>query len=252
VTTSVNWGDSNYGYTSAAAPQTTYQQGQSTLTFTHTYQYAGTYNVTFTVTGSNGQSNTASATVIVSGNSSSNITLSAYPSTGNAPLYTTFSMYLAGCSGGNYYLNYGDGTSEFVAIPADSCNHTLTRSHTYTTNGTYQAQLRNSTQTLVLANTTVTVGGGSSTGYITASPSYGMKPLNVIFSANPGGASYNGGVTVLFGDGSAGTLCTPNEACTSRVTSHVYTTAGTYYVNVQGSNNGSTTNLGTATVIVYN
>jgi PKD repeat protein len=248
----VNWGDSGYGYVNAAAPQTTYQQGQSTQTFTHAYTYAGTYTVTFTVSGQNGQSNTSSATVTVSANGSGTQTLTVTPQYGNAPLYSTFTMYFPGCNGGNYYLYYGDGTSDFVAVPADLCNSTATRYHTYTTNGSFTASLRNSNQSTTYATTIVTVGNGGSSNTLTATPSYGTKPLTVMFSGNPGGVAYSGGVVIVFGDGSAGTFCTPNESCNQRTTSHIYTNAGTYYATLQGSNYGSTQNLGSATITVNN
>ncbi len=77
MTTSVNWGDAGGGYASAAAPQTTYQQGVNTLTFTHTYYAAGIYTAVFTVSNASGQMNTSSATVNVTGTGSyGNVTLS--------------------------------------------------------------------------------------------------------------------------------------------------------------------------------
>ncbi len=75
MTTSVNWGDTAVWNTSAA-PQTTYQQGTNTLTFTHTYYTAGTYTVVFTVGNTSGQTNTSSATVNVGSGSYGNVTLS--------------------------------------------------------------------------------------------------------------------------------------------------------------------------------
>ena len=67
VTTSVSWGDTGNGYVNQAAPQTTYAQGQSTITFSHAYITSGTYTATFTVANQNGQQNTTTETIYVSG-----------------------------------------------------------------------------------------------------------------------------------------------------------------------------------------
>lgn len=66
VTTSVRWGDENqYPYGYASATQNILIRDTQSLTFTHVYQYPGTYTITYTVTNSAGQSSTASATVTV-------------------------------------------------------------------------------------------------------------------------------------------------------------------------------------------
>ena len=60
---SVNWGDQTSAASGimAPAPSTT----QSSATFTHSYQYTGTYNPTFTVSDDYGHSVTSSASVLV-------------------------------------------------------------------------------------------------------------------------------------------------------------------------------------------
>ena len=66
LSTSVRWGDEGvYGY-AASAPQSTYA-GSNMLSFSHTYQSAGTYTITFTVSNNIGQQNISSVTVNVSG-----------------------------------------------------------------------------------------------------------------------------------------------------------------------------------------
>ncbi len=76
LTTSVRWGDEGV-YSTVAPSQSTYVQGTNTLTFTHTYYTAGTYNVMFTVSNTSGQQNTATASVTVSGSGTSgNVSLS--------------------------------------------------------------------------------------------------------------------------------------------------------------------------------
>ena len=81
VTTSVNWGDSTY---TTPAPQVSYVQGSQTLTFSHVYTTAGTYQITFTATNTSG-SRSASATVTVpfSGTSNAPTLSSIWPGTGS-------------------------------------------------------------------------------------------------------------------------------------------------------------------------
>ncbi len=128
MTTSVNWGDSGLGYASASVPQTTYQQGENTLTFTHTYQAAGTYTVVFTVSNSSGQSNTLSATVVVSGSGQyGNVALTsitpmsarvgmqiALSGSGFTPLENTVHFGI----GGTQHVPSQNGTVIYYTIPA--------------------------------------------------------------------------------------------------------------------------------------
>ncbi len=127
MTTSVNWGDAG-GYASAA-PQTTYQQGSNTLTFTHTYYAAGTYTVTFTVTNTSGQSNTSTATVSVGGGSGQygNVTLSSISPmsgrvgtqivlTGNG--FSSLDNTVHFGIGGTQHVPSQNGTTMYFTIPS--------------------------------------------------------------------------------------------------------------------------------------
>jgi hypothetical protein len=70
VSVSARWGDENtygYAYTSQQATQSSYVQGQQTITFNHTYQNSGYYTVVFTATDNQGTQTSVSATVRVSG-----------------------------------------------------------------------------------------------------------------------------------------------------------------------------------------
>ncbi len=101
---------------------------------------------------------------------------SAYPTSGAAPLYVTFTGDTgAGCGGGYFTLYYGDGQSELIAIPADSCKDTFTKTHTYTAPGTFTASLgaKGGTRTIsiVVSSTTSTVGAVS-VSLDASSPSY--------------------------------------------------------------------------------
>jgi len=110
VTTSVTWGDTGNGYVNQAAPQTTYAQGASTLTFTHAYIAAGTYTVTFTVSNENGQQNTTTETVYVSGTGSNGAPSVSYitPSSGYPGQLVT--IYGSNFAATNNTLNFGVGT----------------------------------------------------------------------------------------------------------------------------------------------
>ncbi len=129
VSMSVRWGDENmyaYGVASAQSPSYISQQN----TFTHSYQSAGTYTITFSVTDQYGRTNSASATVQVTGGVSQG-TISAYPQSGYAPLVVTFTPNNLS-SGGYYAVSFGDGTS------ATMLQGPVT--HTYAARGTYTAQ----------------------------------------------------------------------------------------------------------------
>jgi hypothetical protein len=67
---SVRWGDvSTYYNNSTQGVPSASSQSQQVTTFTHSYQTAGTYTVTFTTTDSSGIQNTSTVTVTVSGSS---------------------------------------------------------------------------------------------------------------------------------------------------------------------------------------
>lgn len=144
---SVHWGDEAptplmYG-TSASAVVA------SSGTFTHTYATAGSYSPTFTVTNGNGQSASASATVVVGG--ATNPTFSVSPTSGSAPLAVTFSAGWANFPGGNYSIDFGDGTNDSLRVtlssnPCPASGPCITAAngwapHTYTSAGTYAARL---------------------------------------------------------------------------------------------------------------
>ncbi len=128
MTTSVRWGDEgSYAYTSA--PQTSQMFGTNTLTFTHTYYTAGTYNVVFTVSNSAGQQNTTSATVIVSGSGTYGgpVTLS-YVTPPSGRVGTQVMLQGSGFSaydntihfgiGGMQHVSSQNGTTIYYTIPA--------------------------------------------------------------------------------------------------------------------------------------
>jgi len=127
VSTSVTWGDTGNGYVNQAAPQITYTPGSATLTFTHAYFTGGTYPITFTVSNSNGQQNTTTATVYVSGSTSGTLTLSYLtPSTGNVGTqvmlqgtgFSSLDNTVHFGAGGTQHVPSSNGTTLYYTIPA--------------------------------------------------------------------------------------------------------------------------------------
>ncbi len=164
--------------------------------------------------------------------------LSAAPASGRAPLSVTLTADTnSGCNGGNFAIDYGDGTQEDTPIPADSCRDTITRTHVYQTAGTYTAVLLGTwcddtrsgvASSCAAPSATVTVtsgGGGDPSASLSASPQSGRAPLAVSFSTR-GSGSY----TVDFGDGQSGAMQpTPGAIYPpEQRVSHTYTQAGTY------------------------
>ena len=148
---SVVWGDERWGMgigdiQSAAAPTIA-----ASGSFTHAYQSAGTYKPTFTVSNSSGSAQT-SASVTVGGSTSPSF--SASPTSGGVPLYVTFRSPIPnGSSASDYSIVFGDGTSgvmypngtSCIALDGVSCPVVPITSmysyHTYSSSGTYTAQL---------------------------------------------------------------------------------------------------------------
>ncbi len=201
---------------------------------THIYTEAGNYTATVTVTDGNGGSDTASVDIAVEdiSNTDPEVTLTATPLSGIAPLEVTFTASGTDADGDtlSYTIDYGDGASGTGA----------TSTHIYTTAGDYTATV------------TVTDGnGGSATASVaisvdedptntdpevtlTATPLSGTAPLEVTFTAS--GTDADGDTltyTIDYGDGTTGTGAT---------STHIYA-AGDYTatVTVTDGNGGSAT-----------
>jgi len=158
--------------------------------FTHAYGSAGTYQPTFTVSNDAGNAQ-ASASVSVGDDPVSSQTFSATPTSGNAPLNVNFSYpYNSSTKGGQYTVNFGDGTSGQMnayltaapcALGSDNCPQggSWNANHTYASAGTYTAKLYPNagscgpTQNCIqvpLSSVTITVGGNSAS--VTITPDY--------------------------------------------------------------------------------
>lgn len=233
---------------------TTQTVGSGVLgTISHVYSTPGTYTAT---------SDDLTAVITVTGNApgSSSTTpagsISSFTTSGTAPLAVTF--YVSCTNAGTYDVSFGDGTDLGSSSAQAQCNGTLqTVTHTYTSNGSYQAQLellvlqQNGTyspQNAGSVSVTVGTGGGVSNPISTstsffAAPSSGELPLTVKFTGQVSGTNY----TLNFGDGSAPVTAAMAVDCTQSVPncaanavieinqSHVYSSAGTYAATVSAS-----------------
>ena len=166
---SVNWGDTVYGaYTSQ--PQQVYA-GQQNLTFSHSYAQTGTYTIVVTATNGAGQSNTASATVVVSGNPSGTMTLSYLsPSAGQVGTqvqivgngFSAFENTVHFGNGGTMHVPSQNGTVIYYTIPRyiSPCdvltNGTVCAQYLQqVSNGSYQIYVSNGSNTTNPATFTV-------------------------------------------------------------------------------------------------
>lgn len=214
---------------------------------THTYQAAGTYTVTLTVTNSFGNSKTETKTNYITVNvqpSTPTADFSAAPLSGASPLtvvFTDLSKPGSGATITNYYYEFGDGATSTLQNP----------NHTYKTAGTYSV-------TLTVTNSNNKQHTITKTGYITvtqptpnpkakfsSSIRNGNAPLEVKFydESSPGK-----GLTIIkwfwdFGDGTTGTEQNPT---------HIYQKAGKYTVKltVTASNDKRDTQKETDYIIV--
>ena len=127
LTYRVTWGDENtYGYGYAAAPSM--QSNMQTGTFTHSYRYAGTYTIWFTVTDSTGLFARSSLTVTVGVISSTDAPFitSLAPSSGQVGSIVTISGSGFTTSNTIYFGGYGaffnvysaDGHTLSFAVPS--------------------------------------------------------------------------------------------------------------------------------------
>ncbi|MDD5720833.1 MAG: IPT/TIG domain-containing protein [Candidatus Pacebacteria bacterium] len=121
LTYSVNWGDQPiyvYGVNSSYI-----YPPQQSATFTHTYMQAGTYNPTFTVTNSSGQSASSSLSVVVGGYTSSTPPFISSISTSSGRVGTQVTIYGTGFNN-NYASNNAINFGMSIIPNAYSSNNT--------------------------------------------------------------------------------------------------------------------------------
>ncbi|HEX6547602.1 MAG TPA: PKD domain-containing protein [Candidatus Dormibacteraeota bacterium] len=199
----------------------------------HSYA-AGTYSATLTVTDSAGAR--ASAVVGISSYAPIVVTANGTPTTGAAPLGTSFTSSATGGNGGpyTYSWDFGDG----------SAASTLQNpTHTYTTGGSYIATV---TVTDSVGNTgTGTVNVSPISATLSASPSRGNFPLPVTLNASgSGGSGTYSSYAFNFGDGSA-----PVSGSAASV-NHTYSAHGTYTASVTVTDSLGASASATTTVTV--
>lgn len=194
----------------------------------HTYNAAGTYTVTLTVSNVSG-SDTATCgsciTVTVPPPPAPNADFTATPTSGENPLTVAFSDASSG-SVDNYSWTFGDGGTSTAQNP----------SHTYTAAGSYDVSLTvsnaggNDTHTCVgciVVTDPPPPPPAAPTADFTATPTSGDSPLTVAFTDASSGTVDDYSWT--FGDGSTSSAQSP---------SHTYTSAGSYTVTLTVSNAG--------------
>jgi PKD repeat protein len=209
----------------------------------HTYNAAGTYTATLTVTDSASPANTATSQVTTTVNAVGNplaATASATPTSGQVPLSVAFTgTGTGGTPGYSYSWNFGDGTSSTSQNP----------SHTYGTAGTYTATLTvtDSASPANTASSTVTITAdpiaattpGAPTG-LTGTAGTGQVALSWTPPSNTGGENVTS-YKVYRGTASGGETLLTSGGCSGlgAVTSCTDTglTAGqTYYYTVTAVN----------------
>ncbi|MES2202997.1 MAG: peptidoglycan-binding protein [Patescibacteria group bacterium] len=192
VSISVRWGDElQYPYATGSAAQSSYIAQQNT--FTHSYQSAGTYTITFTATDQYGRSTTGTASVLVTGGTQQQ-GLSVNPSSGAAPLTVTITpgQYPTGY----WAVQFGDGQTQYML--QGSVTHTYTQPGTHTVTATSDMACLHTTPQCytfaaqqILGTATVVVTSGQVVGaMIVSSPVQGQQVQNGTSLAINWGAPY--------------------------------------------------------------
>jgi PKD repeat protein/C1A family cysteine protease len=175
----------------------------SGATADHTYTDTGVFPAELTVTDNQGASASTTINITVIHNAPPLAVITASPTAGLIPLDVTFSGNGSSDSDGtitSYSWNFGDNTTA-TGIQA---------SHTYTKAGTFTARLTVTDNKGATASKTVTIKPSKTNlrpvASVSASPTSGTTPLNVIFS---GEGSYDPDGTIAvynwsFGDGKKG------------------------------------------------
>jgi PKD repeat protein len=205
----------------------------------HTYQTAGNFNATLTVTDNNGATGSSSVAISAStaGNQPPTATASATPTSGKAPLLVTFTGLGTDSDGtiASYAWTFGDGGTSAVQNPT----------HTYQSPGNYTATLTVTDNGGATGSSTVGISVVSNqppTASASATPTSGPAPLLVTFTGtgtDPDGTIASWAWT--FGDGGTSSLQSPT---------HTYASAGSYTATLTVTdNNGAASSSNVAIAV---
>jgi len=272
ATYTLNWGDNT---PNQSIPTTTTNCTQASQTYTHVYQYGGTYLIALSA---GGHRTTATVTVYGPSAPTSYVpqgnpgtvngamppeTFTASPLSGTAPLVVTFTGLVntadAGwCANGcSDVLAFGDGTTGSVPLPAAQGTwQTYSITHSYSQAGIYTPVLyqgqANSGRTVGTVTINIT-GGASNYGPLTVTPGTGGNPKSVTASFSlPSSCT---GYDLSWGDGTSDvTQADGGSSCGQTVVAqsftHQYTNSGSYSITLKRGPTLST--VDTATLSITN
>lgn len=200
----------------------------------HTFYSAGVYLVSITVTDDMGATGAYAAYITVTGNSNQppQVSVSASPLSGQAPLTVGFNANASDPDGyiASYTWSFGDGQYAYEASPV----------HTYQSTGAYMATatVTDNAGAIASASVTINVTSGPPTNQppqvsIAASPTSGQVPLTVNFTPaayDPDG--YIASYSWSFGDGQYSSAFNP---------AHTYQAAGNFTATVTVWDNAGAT-----------
>ena len=228
-----NWGDGDTTSTSSSPLQD------------HDYQSAGAFTVVLTVTDDAGQSATASKSVTVGTATAPGAPNVAFVSSPSAPLVgqqVNFDASQSSAASGHtisqYKWNFGDGSGLYTSASALA-------THTYTAAGAYSVTLTltDDTGQTSTKSQTVTVGAATPPGAPAAafisSPTAPVVGQTVNFNASQSTAASGHSLTQYrwtWGDGTAVTTSA------SPLTTHAFTSAGTYTITLTVTDDAGQTN----------
>ena len=245
-TGSVSGGTGPYVYTWSFGDGAT----STTQNPTHIYSSAGTYTASLTVTDADGASASAAA-ITISVSPALDVTSSSGVGSGNVPLTVPF---VAVPTGGRppytYAWSFGDGTSSASQNP----------SHTYTSVGTYSANLTVSDANggTAVASTLMIQVNGPLAARAGASTLAGDAPVPVTFTGGAGGGTAPYRFSWSFGDGGTSANQDPTYTYTGpgtftaslTVTDAVGSTATTSFVVIVSPSLGARASVNAASGVV--